>query len=86
MLHLVVTTSGKPSAKISEAEIAVTVPNKKSVSGTKLCSTSQETMPVRMIDEAVLKHPRVAPAYFNMTAHRRPPKAFIAITDTTCEE
>ena len=40
-------------------------------------------MQVRMIDNAVLKHPWVAPAYFNITAHSKPPKAFMPMTKKT---
>ena len=40
-------------------------------------------MQVRMIERAVLKQPCVAPAYFNITAHNNPPKAFIAMTKNT---
>jgi hypothetical protein len=36
-----------------------------------------------MIERAVLKQPSVAPAYFNITAHNSPPKAFIAMTNNT---
>mmetsp|Transcript_32451 Transcript_32451/g.65566 ORF Transcript_32451/g.65566 Transcript_32451/m.65566 type:complete len:222 (+) Transcript_32451:236-901(+) len=83
--HRTVIHSGRPSPKSREAAIARKVPSTKSPSGEK-SATAQEHKHVRMMDMAVLKHPRVAPAYLSMTAHRRPPMAFMAITETTRTE
>mmetsp|Transcript_62770 Transcript_62770/g.137460 ORF Transcript_62770/g.137460 Transcript_62770/m.137460 type:complete len:91 (-) Transcript_62770:959-1231(-) len=74
---------GNPKAKRHEAPTEIVVPTTKSRSGTKSCSNMEDMMQVRMIERAVLKQPCVAPAYFNITAHNSPPKAFIAMTNNT---
>mmetsp|Transcript_11028 Transcript_11028/g.20773 ORF Transcript_11028/g.20773 Transcript_11028/m.20773 type:complete len:155 (+) Transcript_11028:50-514(+) len=74
---------GRPSANRNEAPTEMPVPITKSISGVKSCRRIDDMTQVRMMDSAVLKQPWVAPAYFSITAHKRPPNAFIPMTKST---